>query len=483
MSDFSPADSSLDFLVAAHLRQGLLQDAKALVEELREKSEEAEELAHRDQLTGLKNRRGFFRRLDQFVAASRAQSTPFVVAVIDLDGFKPVNDIFGHAAGDQLLLQSGIRISRISGDDALVGRLGGDEFGIIIPNLQHEDDILKLGEEICKALAEPFEVKEGIARIGASIGFAAYPQAGDTPEILFERADYALYHSKQNNRGRPILFTDCHEREIRYQSSIEHGLLEARDEEFHLVYQPIIRSEDGMTVGVEALARWTSPSLGIIPPDTFIRIAEQTGSVCRLTRILLKKALKDAHAWKQPFDLSFNLSAVDISSPEAAEQLKQIVIASGFPPARLVFEITETAVMQDFERAMSCLCLFTEMGIRIALDDFGTGYSSLGYLQKMPINRLKIDRAFTRGLTTRHGTRSIMQSIVALCSNLNIDCVVEGVSNAAQARVLTEMGAPYQQGFFHSRAMTHAQLLAFLSSAGEQTALLATDCEAERKSA
>lgn len=463
MSDFSPADGSLDLLVAAHLRKGLLQDAKTLVAELREKSAEADALAHMDPLTAVTNRRGFFRKLDERLAIARAQNTPLTVGVIDLDGFKPVNDIFGHAAGDQLLFQSGARVREIAGPNGIVGRIGGDEFGIILPGLGDETEILAIGQRICDALAQPFKVKEGIARIGASAGFAAFPQTGHTTETLFERADYALYHSKQQERGRPVVFTSQHEREIRYQSSIEQGLRESADEEFQIVYQPIVRASDGKTTGVEALARWTSPLLGPIRPDIFIRAAEQNGAVSRLTRILLRKALADARTWPDDLYLSFNLSAVDLASPENAARLQAIILESGFPPQRLMFEITETAIMQDFERALQCLKLFTAMGVRIALDDFGTGYSSLGYLQKMPIDRLKIDRSFTLGLMTRRGTRNIMRSIVALCRSLDIECVVEGVSNAKQAEILREMGAPYMQGFHFSRAMTQTQLLKYLT--------------------
>ncbi|MFN3609133.1 MAG: putative bifunctional diguanylate cyclase/phosphodiesterase [Hyphomonas sp.] len=467
MCDFSPADGSLDLLVASHLRKGLLQDAKALVEELREKSAEADELAHMDPLTSVTNRRGFFRKLEERLMIARRDNTPLTVGVIDLDGFKGVNDIFGHAAGDKVLFQSGARVRALAGSTGVVGRLGGDEFGVILPDLGNETDILELGQRICDALAEPFQVKEGVARIGASIGFAAFPQAGNTAETLFERADYALYHSKHQDPGRPMVFTSQHEHQIRYQSAIEQGLRESADDEFHIVYQPIIRVSDGKATGVEALARWTSPLLGPIRPDVFIRAAEQNGAVCRLTRILLRKALADARLWPDDLLLSFNLSALDLASPENAALLQAIILDSGFAPERLMFEITETAIMQDFERALECLAMFSAMGVRIALDDFGTGYSSLGYLQKMPIDRLKIDRSFTLGVTTRRGTRRIMHSIVSLCKSLDIECVVEGVSNAKQAELLREMGAPYLQGFHFARAMTQSQLLRYLGAPDE----------------
>lgn len=463
MSDFSPADGSLDLLVASHMRKGLLQDAKALVKELSAKSAEADALAHMDPLTSVTNRRGFFRKLEQLLTTARVDNTPLTVGVIDLDGFKGVNDIFGHSAGDQLLFQSGARVRALAGPNGVVGRLGGDEFGVILTDVRCEADILAVGQQICDALAAPFEVKEGVARIGASIGFASFPEAGDTAEILFERADYALYHSKHKDRGRPALFTCQHEREIRYQSAIEQGLRDSAEDEFHLVYQPIIRARDGKPASVEALARWTSPLLGPIRPDIFIRAAEQNGAVCRLTRILLRKALADARSWPDDVQLSFNLSALDLASPESATLLQAIILDSGFPPERLMFEITETAIMQDFGRVLECLAIFSKMGVRIALDDFGTGYSSLAYLQKMPIDRLKIDRSFTLGVTNRRATKNIMRSIVSLCTSLGVECVVEGVSNEKQAEVLSEMGAPYLQGFYFSRALTQPQLLKYLA--------------------
>jgi diguanylate cyclase (GGDEF)-like protein len=464
MADFSPADGCLDLLVANEVRQGLLQETKALVAELKERTAEAEELANLDQLTGLINRRGFLRKLDEMLQEARLADKPFTVGLIDLDGFKAVNDVFGHAAGDQVLEQSGARIRGDLVKGTIVGRMGGDEFGLIIPGVSSEEALQELGSVVCGRFAEPFLIREGVARIGASIGFASFPNGAESAGALMEYADYALYHAKQEKGGNSVIFTADHQRNIRHRLKMERLLMEADDDEFYLVYQPIIRSEDGTMIGLEALARWTSPVLGEIGPDTFIRLAEQSGHVARLTLLLLKKALRDALTWPTDLSLSFNLSAIDLASAEAAKKIAYVVAASGFATERLQFEITETAMLRDIRRAQESLAMFTSMGIRIALDDFGTGYSSLNYLWQMPIDRLKIDCSFTQEIELRKDVRNIVQSVITLCRDLGIDCVVEGVSSNRQAALLKRMRAPLQQGFYFSEPMRSDEVLAMIGA-------------------
>lgn len=436
----------------------------AMVMRYRRFSGEVETLANMDALTALPNRRGFFKLFEARLEECRVSHCPLVVGVIDLDGFKAVNDIFGHGAGDQLLTETGERLRKVVGPKAVIGRMGGDEFGLILTGVETYEEILLIGRRICAVIAAPYDVKEGVARVTGSIGFASFPQAGATSQILFERADYALYHSKKNSRGEPVLFSQEHESEIRDASIVEQKLLEADENEFHVVYQPIVDSVDGRVAGMEALARWTSPTLGAVRPDVFIRAAEQNGVVTRLTAVLLEKALKSAKSWPDDIYLSFNLSALDLASPESAMRLVEIIRDSNFAPTRLFLEITETAIMQDVDRARASLALFTRMGVRIAMDDFGTGYSSLGYLQRMPIDRLKIDRSFTEGLETKKATRDIMRSVIHLCENLDIDCVVEGIEDRLQIEILHDMGARYIQGYYFSRPMNEADTLDFLGA-------------------
>ena len=464
MGDFSPADGCLDLLVANEVRQGLLQETKALVAELKEKTAEAEKLANLDQLTGLVNRRGFLRKLDEMLQEARLSEKPLAVGLIDLDGFKAVNDVFGHAAGDQVLEQSGVRIRGNLLKGTIVGRMIGDEFCLIIPGVNSGEVLKQLGSVVCDRFAEPFIIREGVARIGASIGFANFSNGAESAAELIEYADYALYHAKQEKGGNSVVFAEDHKRKIRDRLKTEKLLMEAGDDEFYLAYQPIIRSEDGTMMGLEALARWTSPVLGEIASNSFIRIAEQTGCVARLTLLLLKKALRDALTWPTDLSLSFNLSAIDLASVEAAKKIADVVAASGFAAERLLFEITETAMLRDIRRAQESLAVFTSMGIRIALDDFGTGYSSLNYLRQMPIDRLKIDSSFTQEIELRKDVRNIVQSVITLCRDLGIDCVIEGVSSNRQAALLKRMRAPLQQGFYFSEPIRSDEVLAMIGA-------------------
>ena len=434
-----------------------------LIIRARKISQTVEQLANSDPLTQLPNRRSFFQRLDEAIEASLSKGERLAVGIIDLDGFKPINDIFGHAVGDQLLTDASARLRQLLDDDVELARLGGDEFGILFHNPSSDEVVLELGEAICEALKIPFIMSEGVARVAGTIGFAIYPDAADGRATLFERADYALYHSKQHSKGRPVLFSEDHEMTIRHVATLEQKLLEADlEQELYVEYQPIIDTDLGCVAGMEALARWKSPDLGVVSPAEFILAAEQTGIISKLTAVLLQKSLEEAKRWPSDVYLSFNLSAVDLASPEAVARLIDIMEDSGFPTNRIIFEITETAVMQDFGRAQKALDRLSSMGARIALDDFGTGYSSLGYIQKMPLDRLKVDRAFIDDLEHRKTTRDIMRSIYGLCENLSLECVVEGVENERQLELLNDIGCRYIQGYYFSEPLSSDLALKFL---------------------
>ncbi|MGE0844704.1 MAG: putative bifunctional diguanylate cyclase/phosphodiesterase [Flavobacteriaceae bacterium] len=426
-------------------------------------------LANLDSLTGLPNRRSFFAELEERIGACEGTGKPLVVGILDLDGFKPINDVFGHIAGDKLLVQTGQRLSDLMPDNVMLARLGGDEFGLILREPGSEEDLIEFGTRICKVLEVPFQMKEGTARVAATLGFAAYPAAGDTAEILFERADYALCYAKQNSKGTVCLFSNEHETIIREVSTIAHRLREADlDEELSVVYQPIIDAHTGRIMAFEALARWHSPVLGTISPNVFIRSAEQAGMIGRLTSILLAKALRAAQSWPETIGLSFNLSTFDLCSPDYMVRLVTGVERSGVPAKRITFEITESAVLQDFDRATDSLNLIRDMGATIALDDFGTGFSSLSHVQQLPVDRIKIDRTFTHKLTTDKATRDIVRTIVDLCRNLDLKCVVEGVETQEQLDLLKAMGCSLIQGFLFSRPVEEAETAALLRERNPQ---------------
>ncbi|WP_162561311.1 putative bifunctional diguanylate cyclase/phosphodiesterase [Methylobacterium terrae] len=429
--------------------------------ELERLSRENQRLANLDTLTELPNRRSFFASLEQALEAAEGTGEAFVVGLVDLDGFKPVNDAHGHGAGDAVLQETARRLRGVVGEAGVVARLGGDEFGLV---LRGRPATAAMGEAIRTALSAPFRLPNGsTAQIGASIGFAAHPEAGAKAAVLVERADYALYYAKANSRGDAVLFTEEHERLLRTQSVIEQALRHADlAREMCLVYQPIVDVRRGRTVAFEALARWTSPDLGPVSPAVFVPIAERSGLITRITAVLLGQALAAARAWPDEVALSFNLSMADIASPQAAEGIVAAIRASGLKPGRVILEATETALIQDIAKAQAVLETLKSNGIAIALDDFGTGYSSLGYVHRLPLDKLKIDRSFISEITADPASRDIVTSIVALARNLKLDCVVEGIETDEQARLLESLGCVLMQGYHFHRPMGFSDTLHYL---------------------
>lgn len=439
-------------------------------EQLEQMNQKNAQLANLDTLTKLPNRRSFFSQLDSLTKAYENQpGAKFIVGLLDLDGFKRINDIFGHPTGDDLLIKSSERIQDIVGKNITLARLGGDEFGLIVTDAQDMAIISDIADMLCEAMQIPFDLRDGRVQIAATIGFVEYPTMANTPQTLFERADYALCYSKQNSKGKPVVFSTEHETIIREISNIEHQLHEANlNEELSIMFQPIVDTQSEKTVGFEALARWHNPVLGNVRPDVFIRSAEQMGTVNKLTTILLKKALKLACEWPEEVYMSFNLSIYDLASHETILNIVNIVEKSNFDAKRIVFEVTETAVMHDFEKAIEALNLLKAQGAQIALDDFGTGYSSLSYVQKMPLDRLKIDRCFITEIDVDKNTRNIVRTIIDLCNNLNLYCIVEGVETEDQLLALQQVGGRYVQGYYFSRPLKQEDALAFLENGVEK---------------
>ncbi|MGL1919734.1 MAG: EAL domain-containing protein [Hyphomicrobiales bacterium] len=421
-------------------------------------------LANKDTLTSLPNRRSFFAQLEATTKAYKGHTDKkLVVGLLDLDGFKRINDVFGHPAGDNLLIRTSERLKDVLGDDIILARLGGDEFGLIITNPAQVKDILTIGNQICEAMRAVFHLREGSVKVAATVGFVEFPSMASNAQSLFERADYALCYSKQHSKGEPVIFSKEHETIIREVSNIEVQLAEANlEQELSVMFQPIVDTNIQKTVGFEALARWNNPILGNVRPDIFIRSAEQMGSIGKLTTILLGKALQSACHWPEGYYLSFNLSIYDLSSPQTVLSLISMVEKSDFPSNRIVFEVTETAVMTDFEQANDALNLLKLQGAQIALDDFGTGYSSLSYVQKMPLDRLKIDRSFIIDIATDSHSRNIVQTIIDMCNNLGLYCIVEGVETKEQLDTLKKMGCRYIQGYYFSKPLNQSDAQLFI---------------------
>ncbi len=414
---------------------------------------ENQRLANIDSLTHLPNRRSFFARLTAECASASSRQSRLAVAMLDLDGFKAVNDLYGHATGDSLLVEVGRRLERACPGDAFLARLGGDEYAIIVANAE-EAGLLNLGERICEEIAAPY-VLDGISvLISASVGFAVYPDHAAAPDLVFEYADYALYEAKRNRTGRPVLFCREHSFAILRNASIEQALRDADlRSEIAVAFQPIIDLETGRVAAFEALSRWESRELGEVSPAQFIPIAEKAGLVSELTRHLLEQSLCAAQQWPEPLRLSFNLSPKDLCSAGGALRLASIVLKSGFDPRRVDFEITETAMMHDFPHARQAVEALKALGCGISLDDFGTGYSSLTQLQTLPITKLKIDRCFVADLQERTTGYKIVKSMLSLAREMGIDCIVEGVETEDELRTLRQLGCRLVQGFHMSKPL------------------------------
>ncbi|MFM0591778.1 putative bifunctional diguanylate cyclase/phosphodiesterase [Paraburkholderia dilworthii] len=424
-------------------------------------------LASIDSLTDLPNRRSFFASLRALSEqALGSGGSGFNVGLIDLDGFKQVNDIYGHASGDLVLQEVGVRLLALAEPGIFFARLGGDEFGVLAQHKQSNETLVELGQRICDTLSQPYRVAGNVAELSGTIGWAAFPEAGTTVAQVFERADAALYVGKESRRGTPVIFSTEHETRIRRSSLVTQELRHADlDSELFLEFQPIYDVISQRTIGLEALGRWHNARLGAVKPEEFIRIAERTELILRITEVLLHKALDEAARWPAELYLSFNLSAIDICTSARARRLIDIVQASGVPPHRVSFEITETAVTRDFEQARASLTMIKKAGCRVSLDDFGTGYSSLSYVHRLPFDTIKIDRSFMTDVDTNSASKKIVKSVLDLCRNLGLECVVEGLETSSQAAVVTALGARAVQGYLFSRPMRASAIAAYLQTA------------------
>lgn len=427
-------------------------------------SDENSRLANLDSLTNLANRRSFFVALSDAFARHAPPRTRFAIGVVDLDGFKSVNDTYGHITGDKLLIETSRRLEAACNGQIQLFRLGGDEFALIVEGGPGDDDLHDLGRAIGDAVRAPYSKGVIQAAIGCTIGFAAYPDSANSPMRLYERADYALYFAKRQRRGQVVLFSSEHEEQIRTDGMIELALQNADfEQELTMAFQPILDAESGRTLSFEALARWNSPALGHVSPAFFIPVAERTGMVRSMTKVLLRKSLAAAAKWPDEVHLAFNLSVHDISVSEGVLHIISIINQSGVDPKRIEFEITETAVSQDFEQARETVKTLKALGARVSLDDFGTGYSSLSHIRSLTLDKIKVDRSFVTDIANNKVNHVIVKSLRALCDDMNLECVVEGVETEEEMRTLIDIGCNVQQGYYFSRPIPEEQALAYIA--------------------
>lgn len=441
--------------IAVIIRNAVLNAVKARLAANREREaaqqleRDARHLAECDALTDLPNRRSFFLALETARTRLREHGEPFILGLVDLDGFKPVNDTYGHAAGDEMLKTVADRLRVIADDTVIPARLGGDEFALIAAtSCPRNETALQLGHRVEAALSRPYDLGEYTCKASGSVGLLICDDPALSAQELMERADHALYFAKRALQGKAVVFNAALEAEMSASSQLDKALRRCDHEaEFRVEFQPQYDLVKNRIIGFEALARWESPELGSVSPDLFIPAAERAGLIRTLTQVLLSKALRELAQWPEDLTLSFNLSAHDLMSPQAMDSVLETVRASGLPASRIEFEITETAMMSDFQQARLAADRISAAGHSIALDDFGVGYSSLQYLQQLPVSKLKIDRSFVSQMLEDSSSFKIVRTMLTLAQSLDLGCVLEGVETEAQVHILRTLGARHIQGY------------------------------------
>ena len=461
---------------AIYAEDGSYMGYRGVAENITEKlktDEQMKHMARHDSLTGLVNRNVISQELENLDPAQ----DKVLATLIDLDGFKAVNDTYGHDVGDQLLQEVARRLTACVGPDAIVARLGGDEFLILGRDMQQAAN---LGPQILTTLGNQFSLDELDLNISASVGHAAFPEHARNGNQLLVKADLALYTAKNSGRDACFTFEASMELRLKQRLRIEERLRKAiQNEALSVHYQPQYSLHNGRLIGFEALARWTDEELGVVPPDEFISIAEECGLISDLGTLVLRAACQDAMFWpvRQPSDapliLSVNLSPKQLLRSTILAEVKAILTDTGFPASRLEFEITESVLIADKEKASSVMDAFCDLGISIAIDDFGTGYSSLGYLSALPFNRLKIDRSFIANLHDPSVAR-ITQAIIQLGNSLGITVIAEGVEMEEQRALLEEMNCNEVQGHLFSEPVQASEtgplIITDHARSGHQTA-------------
>ena len=425
------------------------------VTDQQEIEERVRAMAYVDPLTGLANRHLFNQRLRELLGsendANSGAARPVALLYLDLDDFKAVNDVQGHVFGDSLLREMGTRLRRESRETDLVARLGGDEFAVIVETAVGDGMLIERAHRLLAAAREPFLIEGQTARVSTSVGIArsgTRSGSGCDAAELMRRVDLALYAAKAKGRDRMAIFDDTLDRKARDRRALELELREAiaRDE-LVLHYQPIIALESGVTVGYEALVRWQHPERGLLLPDQFLAIAEDTGLIIPLGDWVIRHALVEVGEWSGDFRLALNLSPSQIRNSHLIATVEGALAASGFAANRLEFEITEHVLLKDAEGGGAMLDRLRALGAEIALDDFGTGYSSLSYLRRFRFDRVKIDRTFVRDLETSDEARAIVSAVTRLAQALNMRTTAEGVEQPAQLDLLRKLGCDEAQGF------------------------------------
>ena len=452
-------------LVAAVLFAGLIWAGRRL---LRERRAEAEQqiraLAFQDVLTGLPNRRQFDEALNASIAAPPGADASHGVLLLDLNGFKKINDVHGHPVGDEVLVHVATRLTRAVRHGDVVARLGGDEFAILATQLAGPEAATGLALRIIEELSSPVLAGGREHQVGAAIGIALIPQDGTDPAEILRKADIALYRGKGQGRSAMRFFEAEMDAHVQERDHMERELRRAvTTGEISPYYQPLVDLKTGQVQEFEALARWVHPELGVVEPARFIPLAEDTGLIGELTDTLLAQACAEAATWPADVKLAFNISPVLLHDPGFALRIVGLLGRTGLAPSRLELEITESALVRDLEGARSALGALRKVGVKIALDDFGTGYSSLYHLRNFKLDKIKIDRSFIDAMACDADSAAIVRALVGLGAGLGLEVTAEGVETEEQRQLLADQGCGQGQGFLYSEAITGEAARALLA--------------------
>ncbi|WP_286236718.1 bifunctional diguanylate cyclase/phosphodiesterase [Neptuniibacter halophilus] len=447
-------------IIASTDNHGMVQHYIASIADLTERKQVEEKLRYLsdyDPLTNLPNRRLLGYRVEQTISLSkRKQSQQFALLLIDLDHFKNINDSLGHRFGDEILQKVAERIQKQVRDGDTVSRLGGDEFMILMPALEKPEQAANLADRILQQVAQPLEA-EGHMTITPSVGIAVYPDDGDSFDELMRNADAAMHFAKKQGRNNYQFYTAEMNQHASNRLKVEIALRKAiENQEFELFYQPQLQLENGRLAGFEALIRWRNPETGLVPPNDFIPLAEETGLILQIGNWVLQEACRQGARWlaqsEHPFTMSVNVSVRQFR-PDLVQEVRSALVMAGLPPEALVIEITESSLMQNQETTLHLLQELKKLGVQLSLDDFGTGYSCMAYLKRFNLDQLKIDRAFIDELPDNQDDAAITSAIIDVASHLGLITVAEGIETPEQASFLAEMGCIEGQGYLFERPL------------------------------
>ena len=426
------------------------------------------DMAHYDAITGLPNRNLLHDRLGQVLLQTQRNREQMAVMFLDLDRFKNINDTLGHAVGDELLRHVAQRLSMTLRASDTLARLGGDEFVVVLPRLNNRLQAQTVAEKLIEALQAPIVVDGHALHISTSIGICLCPDDGTDMAILLRNADTAMYQAKSSGRNTFRFYTERMnleaDRRYRIESALRVGL---HDDELMLYFQPLVDMRSGQVYGAEALVRWQSRLLGMVQPDQFISVAEETDLIVQLDSWVLRQACQQGALWHRALGrdwlVAVNLSARQFRRPDLVAFVAEVLADTGLPPHLLELEITESTLMHNVDEVIQRLDALVRLGVRLAIDDFGTGYSSLAYLKRFPVQKLKIDQSFVRGLVGDGNDAAIVKTVIALADVLGLDLLAEGVETPAQLASLQQLGCHCFQGYLFSRplpATDFAELMA-----------------------